>query len=102
MTTMKRNEIVACVNKHNDRCYKVAAMAFDYRCGEPNSQCVDTMIQGNIETGIKWCCIMREAGFDAVVDCVSGAVIQRSLIEGIIDIMIDGKRRFNTFEYAAN
>jgi hypothetical protein len=100
MTKQEKNEIIACVNQHNERCMKVASMAFDYKCGEPNSQCVDTMIQGNIETGIKWCCIMREAGFDAIVDCVCGAVYSRSEVESIIDIMIDGKRRFNTFEFA--
>ena len=97
--TTRKNDLIGRVKEHNKRCMKVASMAFDYKCGEPNSQCVDTMIQGNLETGIEYCCLMREEGLDAIVDCLTGAVYKRSEVESIIDIMVDGKRRFNTFEF---
>ena len=101
MITMNENEkaLVEAVERHNAYCYKVGNMMFDAKCGETdaNLECLDAMRQGNIETGIEFCCKMRELNIDVLVDVCWGYVLPRS---ETFDCEVDGKPRFMTFEWA--
>ena len=80
-----QNDLITLVNNHNDVCAKTMAMWSE------ENQCVETMRQGNVTTGIEFCCQMREVGLDAIVDMVSGEVLPREEVEE--------DDRYKTFEY---
>jgi hypothetical protein len=92
------NEVIDDVNKHNDRCNEVFKR-FIEETDPTKIQCYMTMMEGNLSTSIKWCCIMREAGLDACVDMLTCNVIPKCEVEDY-DEMIAGKRRYNSFCHA--
>ena len=104
MITMNENEkaLVEAVERHNDYCYKVGNMMFDAKCEKASDaefECIDTMRNGNIATGIELCCKMRELNIDAVVDMIWGYVHPRNEVSDI-DCKVDGKSRYMTFCWA--
>jgi hypothetical protein len=54
--------------------------------------------QENVNMGIKLCCELRKLGYDAVVDMLWGYVCPRQSVN--TEEMIDGKKRYMTFEWA--
>lgn len=97
----KEKAVIEAVERHNEYCCKVENMGFDaLNVDEPNSveiECIDTMRQGNVASGVELCCKMRELRIDAVVDMLWGYVLPRSEAD---DSEIDGKQRYLTFCWA--
>lgn len=73
-----KNDVIERMNAHNDYCYKVSCMLFDAKCEEPraiNRDAAESMVEGNIETGIDLCCMANEVGLNACVDMIWGYIL---------------------------
>ena len=98
----EKNEIIDRVNQHNDRCYKVGGLLADaITCSASKSviECYHTMVNGNLETGIQYCCLMSKYGFDAVVDRIDGSVVSRDAVD-TTELLEDGVLRYLGWEFA--
>ena len=100
---MRTNELIDRVNQHNDSCYRVweaLCDAIDNDANKSKIECYMTMREGNYETGIEYCCLLRVAGLNAVVDRITGAVVSEDTVEMKEVVMEDGKPRYLTFCFA--
>ena len=96
------NDLIDMVNSHNDRCYKVGGLLADaITCGasKPVIECYHTMVNGNLATGIQYCCLMSKYGFDAVVDRIDGSVVSRDAVD-TAELLEDGVLRYFGWEFA--
>ena len=73
------------IKRHNEYCDKVRILSRD---DTVNTDCIDSMVAGNVETGMKYCRLLNNNGEDFVVDVVWGYVLERRSV--CMDEMIYG------------